>query len=230
MKRLFQICLLLYVTFVIMSISSNIVIADESFEMEWSNSDKILMLDFKGKLKYNTTYMITIGKAKAVNGEFLLDYPYTFNFTTEEEPVKSTITVIYPEPGMQFNPGEVITVFGSTSNIKIGVDVEISISNKIFLGKIETNGNWSIEIKLPVQEGLYDLKVQSEDINTSVLIKIKSTKDRKDDETKNKGILGFGSMFDLMLVALIIIIILLAIFYIIKKRREEEFIRDDFDN
>jgi hypothetical protein len=200
------------------------------FEVDWSNSNKVLWLDFNGKLQYNTTYTITIGKVKAVNGEILLDYPYTFNFTTEEEPITSIITVTYPQPGTKFEPGESITIFGSTSNINVGTEVEISISNKVFIGEIGIDGNWSIEIKLPVKEGDYELMIRAGESDTTVLINIKSTEDGKDDETKNKGILGLGLMVDIFIFLIILIIIIVSILFLLKKRREEEdFTREEFE-
>ncbi len=193
------------------------------FETKWTNSDKVLSLDFKGKLKYNTSFTLTIGKAKAVNGEILLNDTYVFNFTTEKEPIISKIIIIYPQPGMQFKSGEIITVSGSSLNLKAESELEISISSKVFKGKINSEGNWSVEIRLPTQDGEYELRVSCVDTNASVLIKIKSAEDGKEDGSKDKGILGLGLMIDVIVLAIIILIILTTIFYLLRKKQEEEF-------
>lgn len=57
------------------------------YTLSWNDDNTVLTIEFTEDLSYNTTYTITIGKAKATNGRILLDHPYKLNFITEKKPV-----------------------------------------------------------------------------------------------------------------------------------------------
>jgi hypothetical protein len=209
-------------------------IPDVDFTPKWDNENKTLVIKFDNFLAYNTSYILKIGNCTAQNGENLIDAPFILRFTTEKKSVTYKDQVLEPKADSEFEPGHTITVSGKTEGFVAGTIVNITIGDRSASGTISSDGSYSIEIKLPFDEGNFYLNTTIGEISgSSIPIEIKfpdKPTDGDGDDGEDTGILGLGSDMDLIIFAIIVIIIILLIILaqVTRRKRREQIDEEEF--
>ena len=204
------------------------------YNLSWLKNNTELQIDFIKNLRYNTSYIITIGMAKSKTGLVLEDYPFILQFITiEEKKVKPQIfkiTILYPKNGTIVKPGELILVKGNSMGFMEGVEVNITLDSIIEIGVINSNRTWSVTIKTLDIEGYYTITVSIGNTSDSVSIIIRDSDKIEADGDENKkdkykGLLGLGLIMDLII--LLGIIILIIVFFMVMKKKQKDIFREE---
>jgi plastocyanin len=182
------------------------------FDINWTENNTVFRLDFRSDFDYGTTYNITIGNAKAANGQFLEDAPYVFNFTTVEEviiPVEPDISIT-PLPEANYEPGKSIVISGATTAIDEGENVTVTVNGETYNAEVGADGSWSVSVTLPDEEGTYTItvKIGDETETSTVTVKEPSEKEEEPDNT-------------MMYLALLIVIIVIVVVVLLVMRRKK---------
>ncbi len=197
----------------------------------WSQDHKILFLAFQGGLSYNTNYTILFGPVKSKDGGILQNGSYLFKFRTVKAPVIPKLTITEPLENAVVEPGETITVSGSSVGITENSEVTVTIKDKKSIGRIKSDGTWSVEIKVPYDEGKYNLTVSAGDVKKTIEITVQYPEqppEDDDDEKEDLGLFGFGPGIDNLIIGLIIVfIIAIVIIIAVAKTRSKRYDKDE---
>jgi hypothetical protein len=201
---------------------------DISFKILWFENNSRCIIDFNENLLYNTSYILTIYNAQAISGSILKDWPFNLTFKTELKKVMldvvQSVRIIYPKENTIFKPGERINITGVTENLTSGTLIIIELNGQKLSDSIDVGGSWKIEVKLPMIEGNYTIKVIVGNLNDSVNIIIIEDEviDGDEDVERDKCFFGFGEIFDYLIIILIIVIIMILILIIVVLRKKQK--------
>jgi parallel beta-helix repeat protein len=206
------------------SVASELIFSPEvQFGLTWSESDTVVVIEFLELLNYNTEYKLTIGKAVGKNDGILEGAPRMFKFTTKREPEKPVITITSHSEGDTVKVGENVTISGRITGVPQGTAVKVSLGSEEVGTTTASDGTWSVAIEAPNSAGDWDIFVQAGDETYSKTIEVvKPDEPEKDGDDEDKGILGFGPMFDYLLIIIIIIIIIVLSAVLRKKPKKPE--------
>jgi hypothetical protein len=208
------------------------------YNLNWSDNDHVLLIDFINNLTFNKSYNIIIGAVKSTSGTTLEKWPFILSFRTEEKkeitPIpkpNQKITIISPTANTVVKPGELINVSGTSTNLAAGILINVSLGELTETGNIDIDGTWVIAIKAPVTVGNYTIDVIAGGLSDSVLITVEApdeVDDTGEEDTEDLGMFGMGSMIDIMIILLIIIIVIIIILIsVMKKKKDREGITED---
>jgi hypothetical protein len=184
--------------------------------LNWSDGNTTVTIIFDDSLDYNTTYEITIGDAKATTGGILQDAPIVFSFTTEEEPVLPPPTPtlsISPITVTKIEPGDSITISGTTTDIGSGTEVDVTIDGTSVKGTVAADGTWTVSIKVLDTPGTYTVTVTIGELTKTETITVSEPEKEPEKETEDRNALYAG-------LGIVIIIILAALALLFLRRRK----------
>jgi parallel beta-helix repeat protein len=204
------------------------IIPDTGHNLLWNTNKTEITIEFTKNLEYDNEYSISVGKAKAVNGLELKDAPIVLVFNTETAPGIPKITITTQPGETEVKPGETITISGTSTGMLEGTQVTVILGDQTVYDTVAADGSWSVSIKAPEAEGVYDLTVEidTEKETGSVIIK-EPTAPGDDDEDDDKGLLGFGPLMDYLIILIIIIIIIILVMLALRKKPKEEQVQED---
>jgi hypothetical protein len=206
------------------SVKSVIVISPTTtFSLSWSESDTLASMSFNSNLSYNSTYTVTIGIAESLSGETLENAPYQFSFTTELEVVKPVTkeVKISEVTDKDIQPGETITISGTTAGIEEGTIVNVTIDGESANTTTDSDGKWSVSIKVPDSPGDYTLTVGAGDETTTGTISVAEPVDPDKKEDKKEDTSDMNMLYG-GLAVIVIILILLALLLMMRKKKGKE--------
>ncbi len=186
---------------------------DKSFK--WTDNDTVLHIQFLRDLEYYTEYMITIGEVKGKTGGVLENTPYIFRFLTQDEIPARSITVTYPNEGIEIEPGDLVTVSGTSEGYMEGWLISVRIGDVYGQAPVASDGSWFVSIEVPENEGYYYIEVEGDGQKQMVKISVKEPEKSKDEEDIGLGLL---EIIGLALIIIIIIIITFLVLVIRKKK------------
>jgi DNA-directed RNA polymerase subunit RPC12/RpoP len=188
-----------------------------SFTTGWSDGSKVLSIDFEDDLDYTTTYTVTIGTgAEAETGGLLNGAPFTLTFTTVSKPIISI--TIDPITATDIQPGDTITVSGSSTNIDTDTNVSVTMDGQSANSTIGTDGTWTVSIKVPSTPGDYTLTVTAGGLSATedVTVQEPPTEQKKEAEE------GANMLYISLLLVIIIVVILVLLIMMRRKKKPEE--------
>ncbi len=200
------------------------------YNLTWNTNRTIMHIDFKNNLNYDTEYTITIGNAKSKTGLTLQNAPFQLTFRTRTEeipeppiPSEFSINITSPAADTVFKPDEEINVTGTSTNLLEWTIITVTLNNQSIKGRIDSDGNWSVVIITPLEEGNYIINVSVG--NKSILLPIIISSEDKPEDTDKEGdgdektMSGF---FIGLIITIILIVLIIIIFFIIRKRTSME--------
>ncbi len=199
------------------------IIPDTDHNIFWNMNTTELTIEFTKNLEYDKEYSISIGKAQGINGLDLKGATFVLVFNTENAPGIPKITITTQPGETEVEPGETITISGTTTGISEGTQVIVKLGSETAYDSIAADGSWSVSIKAPEAEGTYDLTVEIGNVTEtgSVIIK-KPTAPENADEDGDNGFLGLGPMMDYLIILIIIVIIIILVMLALRKKPKEE--------
>jgi hypothetical protein len=208
----------------------------EPYTLGWGSDNKELRISFSDNLDYNKTYELSLGQARSIVGGVLENYPFILVFSTEGKIMpsikKQSFSILFPKPGTVFEVCETITISGNSSGYSEGTEIKLKIGNSSIFGEIRSNGNWSIIIPAPSEPGDYIIKVNIENKSMSISITVESRDQpitTKDDE-EDKGLLGMGTAFDIILILIVMLIVIILLFLLLRGKKKGKTDYLDFED
>ena len=190
-----------------------------TYDISWLENDSEFNILFPDNLAYETEYTITIGPAKGLTGGILKDAPFILKFTTEKEPITSTITITSPTTTTKLKAGDTITISGTSTGLPEGEEITVALGEISKTGTIADDGSWSVYITLPDKGGQFTIYVTAGEASQTLSITLED-KDEPVDKDNENGIFGLGPSMDLAIILLIIIIIVIIIIALLMRKKK----------
>ena len=146
----------------------------------------------------------------------------TGNGTDGGDSLAPSISILDPSSGDIFEPGEIITISGTSTNIPRGENISITLGDRTKLFSMPASGNWSVTMVCPDDAGHYHISVTWGEVTESTSISV--------SEEVEAG--GSISIVLILLISLVIVIVIITFagLWMVKRNVHSPLWEDDIVN